>query len=125
MMEQYITEAQEAARHWALEENEMNAYPNNAMDVDDRTASPGRKKKKERVLVERMGDMRCKECMSRKATCLVEEAQVKKWKQLAAEGMVLTRAPPGVVCTKCTSRKHTCFLPELEKEWVMMKSASK
>src|SRR6266545_7832586 len=63
--------------------------------------------------------------VSHKAACLVEEVRVKKWKQLAAEGTVLTCAPPSVVCTECTSRKHMCFLPELEKEWVMMKSASK
>ena len=63
--------------------------------------------------------------MSCRAACLVEEAQVKKWKQLAVEGMVLMCVPPGVVCTQCASRKHMCFLPELEKEWVMMKSVSK
>ena len=95
------------------------------MDVDDRMASPGKKKKKERVLVERMGNMQCKECVSHKTACLVEEARVKKWKQLAAEGMVLTCVPPSVVCTECTSRKHMCFLPELEKEWAMTKSVSK
>src|SRR6266545_2317997 len=97
----------------------------NAMDVDDRMALPGKKKKKERVLVERTGDAWCKECVSCKATCLVEEVWVKKWKQLAMEGMVLTCAPPGVVCTECASRKHTCFLPELEKEQAMTKSTSK
>ncbi len=119
--------------HQALEENEMNAHPeedrdyvsDDTMDVDDRTALPGKKKKKERVLVERTGDTQCKECMSHKATCLVEEVQEKKWKQLAAEGTVLMCAPPGVVCTKCASRKHTCFLPKLEKERAMTKSTSK
>ncbi len=130
---QEAQEAQEAARRRALEENEMNAHPkedgdvvpNNTMDVDDGTVSPGKKKKKERVLVERTGNMWCKECMSRKATCLVEEVRVKKWKQPAVEGTVLTCMPPGVVCTECASRKHTCFLPELEKERAMTKSASK
>ena len=76
----------EAARCQALEENEMNAHPeengdyipDDAMDVNDGAASPGKKKKKERVLVERTGDARCKECMSCKATCLVEEVRVKK-----------------------------------------------
>ena len=63
--------------------------------------------------------------VSHKAACLVEEVRVKKWKQLAAEGMVLTHAPPSVVCTECASRKHMCFLPELEKERAMTKSASK
>ena len=61
---QEAQEAQEAARHWALEENEMNVHPeedrdyvpDDAIDVDDGTASPGKKKKKERVLVERTGD---------------------------------------------------------------------
>ena len=123
----------EAARHWALEENEMNAHPeedgdyipDDAMEVNDRTALPGKKKKKERVLVKRTGNMWCRECMSHKAACLVEEAWVKKWKQLAVEGMVLTHVPPGVVCTECTSRKHMCFLPELEKEQAMMKSVLK
>jgi len=126
-------EAWKAARRRALEENEMNTHskedgdyiPDDTMDVDDGTASLGKKKKKERVLGERTGNAQCKECMSRKATCLVEEAQVKKWKQLAAEGMMLMCAPPGVVCTECMSRKHTCFLPELEKERAMTKSASK
>ncbi len=128
-------EAWEVARCRVLEENEMNTHPeedgdyvpDDTMDVDDGTvtASPGKKKKKERVLVERTGDVRCKECMSHKATCLVEEARVKKWKQLAAEGMVLTHTPPSVVCTECASRKHTCFLPELEKEQAITKSASK
>src|SRR6266498_1738435 len=66
-----------------------------------------------------------KKCVSHKATCLVEEARVKKWKQLVVEGTVLTHAPPGVVCTECASRKHMYFLPELEKERVMMKSTSK
>src|SRR6266540_4737898 len=99
--------------------------PDDAMDVDDGTALPGKKKKKERVLVERMGDVWCKECMSHKTTCLVEEAWVKKWKQLAVEGTMLMRMQPSVVCTKCASRKHTCFLPELEKEQAMTKSASK
>src|SRR6266545_7699346 len=41
-----VQEAWEAARHWVLEENEMNAHPeedgdyvpNDAMDVNDRTA---------------------------------------------------------------------------------------
>ena len=111
----------------------MNAHPeedgdyisNDTMDVNDRTASPGKKKKKERVLIKRMGDVQCKECVSHKATCLVEEAWVKKWKQLAVERMVLMCVSPGVVCTECASRKHTCFPPELEKEWVMTKSASK
>src|SRR6266545_939293 len=63
-----VQEAWEAARHWVLEENEMNAHPeedgdyvpNDAMDVDDGMASPGKKKKRERVLVERTGDARCK-----------------------------------------------------------------
>src|SRR6266542_1994274 len=86
--------------------------PDDTMDVDNGMASPGKKRKKERVLVERTGDVRCKECVSCKATCLVEEAQVKKWKQLAAEGTVLTHTPLSVVCTECASRKHTCFLPE-------------
>src|SRR6266540_1073303 len=110
---QEAREAWEAARCQALEENEMNAHPeedgdyvlDDTMDVDDGTASPGKKKKKERVLVERTGDMWCKECMSCKATCLVEEVWVKKWKQLAAEGTVLMCVPPGVVCTGCASRK--------------------
>ena len=53
-------------------------HPDDTMDVDDGMASPGKKKKKERVLVERTGDARCKECMSCKATCLVEEVRVKK-----------------------------------------------
>ena len=83
---QEAQEAREAARHQALEENEMNAHPeedgdyvpNNAIDVDDGTVSPGKKKKKERVLVERTDDAQCKECVSCKAACLVEEAQVKK-----------------------------------------------
>src|SRR6266545_6987197 len=66
-----------------------------------------------------------KECMSCKAACLVEEAWVKKWKQLVAEEMVLTCVPPGVVCTECTSRKHMCFLLELEKEQAMIKSMLK
>ncbi len=120
-------------RRRALEENKMNAHPeedgdyvpDDAMDVDDGMVSSGKKKKRERVLVERTGDVQCKECMSHKATCLVEVVWVKKWKQLAVEGTVLTRAPPSLVCTECASRKHTCFLPELEKERVMMKSASK
>jgi len=58
------------------------------MDVDDGIASSG-KKKKERVLVERTGNAWYRECVSRKAACLVEEVQVKKWKQLAVEGTVL------------------------------------
>ena len=33
---------------------------------------------------------------------------MKKWKQLAVEGTVLMRTPPGVVCTECASRKHMC-----------------
>src|SRR6266511_3138124 len=106
-------------------EEDGDYIPDDAMEVNDRTASPGKKKKKERVLVERTGDAQCKECMSHKAACLVEEVWVKKWKQLAVDGMVLTHAPSSVVCTECTSRKHTCFLPELEKEWVMTKSMSK
>jgi len=97
---QEAQEAQEAARRRALEENEMNAHPkedgdvvpNNTMDVDDGTVSPGKKKKKERVLVERMGDVRYKECVSRKAACLVEEAWVKKWKQLHQEKYLEPRA---------------------------------
>ena len=76
-------------------------------------------------MFERTGDARCKECVSCKATCLVEEAWVKKWKQLAAEGTVLMCVPPGVVCTECASRKYTCFLPELEKERAMTKSTLK
>jgi len=83
-----VQEAWEAARHWALEENEMNTdpeedgdyVPDDAMDVDDGTVLPGKKKKKERVLVKRMDNVWCKECVSHKAACLVEEAQVKKWK---------------------------------------------
>src|SRR6266511_2705534 len=106
-------------------EEDGDYIPDDAMEVNDRTASPGKKKKKERVLVERMGDAQCKECVSCKTICLVEEAQVKKWKQLAVEGMVLMCVPPSVVCTECMSRKHMCFLPELEKEWAMMKSVSK
>src|SRR6266545_6904653 len=93
---QEAREAWEVARCRALEENEMNTHPeedgdvvpDDTMDVDDGTASPGKKKKKERVLVERTG-AQCKECVSRQTTCLVEEVQVKKWKQLAAEGTVL------------------------------------
>src|SRR6266508_40674 len=116
-----VQEVQEVARCQVLEENEMNAHPeedgdyvpDNAIDVDDGTVSPGKKKKRERVLVERTGDAWCKKCVSRKATCLVEEVWVKKWKQLAAEGTVLMRTPPSVVCTQCTSRKYMCFLPEL------------
>ena len=85
---QEAQEAWEAARHWALEENEMNTdpeedgdyVPDDAMDVDDGTVLPGKKKKKERVLVKRMDNVWCKECVSHKAACLVEEAQVKKWK---------------------------------------------
>ena len=79
---QEAREAWEAARRQVLEENEMNTHPeedrdyvpNDAMDVNDGMVSPGKKKKKERVLVERMGNARCKECMFHKATCLVEEA---------------------------------------------------
>jgi len=64
---QEVQEAWEAARHQALKENEMNAHPkedgdyisDNAMDVDNRTASP-EKKKKERVLVGRTGNAWCK-----------------------------------------------------------------
>ena len=61
-------------------EEDGDYIPDDTMDVDDGMASPGKKKKKERALVERMGDARCKECVSRKATCLVEEVWVKKWK---------------------------------------------
>ncbi len=128
-----VWKAREVVRHQALEENEMNAHPkedgdyvlDDAMDVDNGMASSGKKKKKERVLVKRTGDTQCKECVFRKAACLVEEVQVKKWKQLAAEGTVLTHTPPSVVCIECASRKHMCFLPELEKEQVMTKSALK
>src|SRR6266545_2223347 len=71
------------------------------------------------------GDQRCRGCVSRKTACLVDEARVKKWKQLVAEGTVLTRVPPGVVCSKCASKKHKCFLPELERERATMKPAVK
>src|SRR6266508_3058194 len=81
---QEAREAWEAARRQVLEENEMNTHPkedgdyvpDNVMDVDDGMASPGKKKKKERVLVERTGNVQCKECVFHKATCLVEEAWV-------------------------------------------------
>src|SRR6266511_5853310 len=80
---QEAQEVREVARHQALEENEMNVHPeedgdyvpDDAMDINDGTASPVKKKKKERVLVERMGNVWCRECVSHKTACLVEEAQ--------------------------------------------------
>src|SRR6266508_1833044 len=106
-------EAREATRRRVLGENEANAHPEedgdfvfeDAMDIDDGAASPSKRKKATKVLVARTGDQRCRGCVSRKTACLVDEARVKKWKQLVAEGMVLTRAPPGVVCSECASRK--------------------
>src|SRR6266508_2996847 len=110
-------EAREAARRRVLGENEANAHPEedgdfvfeDAMDIDDGAASPSKRKKATKVLVARTGDQRCRGCVSRKTACLVDEARVKKWKQLVAEGTVLTRAPPGVVCSECASKKHKCF----------------
>src|SRR6266508_3926549 len=126
-------EAREAARRRVLGENEANAHPEedgdfvfeDAMDIDDGAASPSKRKKATKVLVARTGDQRCRGCVSRKTACLVDEARVKKWKQLVAEGTVLTRAPPGVVCSECASKKHKCFLPELERERATMKPAVK
>jgi len=89
---QEAQEAWEAARHRALEENEMNAHPeedgdyipDDTMDVNDGTVLPGKKKKKERVLVERTGNVWCRECVSCKTACLVEEVQIRSgnsWQQ--------------------------------------------
>src|SRR6266545_3830960 len=86
-------EAREATRRRVLGENEANAHPEedgdfvfeDAMDIDDGAASPSKRKKATKVLVARTGDQRCRGCVSRKTACLVDEARVKKWKQLVAE----------------------------------------
>ncbi len=125
--------ARKVQEAWEALENEINTHPeedgdyvpDNAMDVDDGTVSPLPPSKQP-----------CRTCTPCTAHHLSSQptpspssssfqAWVKKWKQLAAEGTVLTRAPPGVVCTECASRKYTCVLPELENEQSMIKSALK
>ena len=55
----------------------------------------------------------------------MDPTRIKKWKETVACGVTHGCTPAGVACKECSGRKQRCFLPELLKEQVVMKPASK